>query len=142
VFHPVTTVNGRLNDTVLNIVDSSGKCLMCVFVYGSNGSEHLASYNASDNAVSDSGQVITNGTTYYIWTEYAAGSGSNGTINLWVSTTTTKPGNPQFSVTTSKSTASAATIHLNSSNGTQWIEDGVLVCSIAKCPTGIGSNPI
>jgi hypothetical protein len=141
-FHPITTVNGTANDTVFNIVDGSGNCLMCVFVYGSGGSEHLASYNASDRTISDSGQVVANGTTYYIWSEYAAGSGSNGTIKLWVSTTTTKPGSPQLSVTTSSSTASAAAIYLNSSYGTQWVEDGVLVCSIAKCPSGIGSNPI
>jgi hypothetical protein len=102
----------------------------------------LASYNASDKTISDSGQVVANGTTYYIWSEYAAGSGSNGTIKLWVSTTTTKPGSPQHSVTTSSSTASAAAIYLNSSYGTQWVEDGVLACSIAKCPSGIGSNPI
>lgn len=48
--------------------------------------------------------TFANSQWLYIWVHYTAGSGANGTLDAYVSTTTTKPGSPTVSITTGTST--------------------------------------
>jgi hypothetical protein len=56
--------------------------------------------------------AISAATTYYIWVDYTAGTGSNGTADYYISSTGTKPGSPQYSITTGTSTAGVTRVSM------------------------------
>ena len=61
------------------------------------------------------GSTLVNDTTYHIWWEYIAGSGSDGVLNIWLSTSTTKPGSPDVSINTGTSTLAVDNVGMSSS---------------------------
>ena len=44
--------------------------------------------------------VITTNVTYHVWVEWTRGTGADGTMKLFISTTGVKPGSPEASITT------------------------------------------
>jgi hypothetical protein len=52
----------------------------------------------------DAGSFPSVDTTYHVWFEYEKGTGANGKIRFYVSTTTTKPGSPDCEITNSAET--------------------------------------
>jgi hypothetical protein len=44
--------------------------------------------------------VLAANTTYHVWVEWTRGTGANGTMSLFVSTTGVKPGSPEATITT------------------------------------------
>jgi hypothetical protein len=49
--------------------------------------------------------VIAANTTYYIWTHYKLGTGNNAIMQVYVSTTPTKPASPEINISTGTTTA-------------------------------------
>lgn len=47
------------------------------------------------------------GTLYYLWIRYVKGTGSNAVVEMYLSTTDTRPGSPNASITTGTSTTAA-----------------------------------
>ena len=78
------------------------------FIYLENSSYGAAGSLFADNNVlqinhgfasSIGTTTIETNTTYHIWLEWNRGTGTNGTMNLFVSTTVIKPGVPEASIT-------------------------------------------
>jgi VCBS repeat-containing protein len=74
--------------------------------------------------------------TYHVWVEWARGTGSNGTLKLFVSTTGVKPATPEASITTGSGTATERMYLGPTSAGPNVIFDRILVDDVP-----IGSNP-
>lgn len=53
------------------------------------------------------------GAVSYCWAQYKRGSGSNGIVNLWVSSTTTRPASPLYSRTNTTSTVPATRFYFS-----------------------------
>jgi hypothetical protein len=82
------------------------------------------------SVVVDPGITLSTSTLYYVWIEYTKGTGSNGTLNGYYSTTTTKPGSPTWSITTGTSTADAAKLQFHIANGpAEYLIDQIIVDS-------------
>ena len=62
--------------------------------------------------------TIVNGTEYYVWLEYAQGTGLNGVMRCYLSTTTTRPGSPDSSVTNGDGTNQTAILRLGYTGST------------------------
>jgi len=75
------------------------------------------------------------GTVYYLWLDWVAGSGANGTLNAYLATTATKPGTPDASITTGTGT-SIGTFYLGPEAGFEVIMDRLIIHG-----STIGSNP-
>ena len=73
-------------------------------------------------------------TTYYCWMRYKKGTGSNGEIDFYASTTQTRPATPSV-ITTGTSTADAARIYFRYGN-TRIVVDKIRVSA-----SSIGSSP-
>lgn len=85
-------------------------------IYAANGTTKLACFweDASGYLFTSQGSVDSSGhyasaanTTYDIWGHYKAGTGSNGIMEMFVDTTSTKPGSPSATVTAGDATGSA-----------------------------------
>jgi len=74
--------------------------------------------------------------TYHVWVEWTRGTGSNGTMKLFVSTTGVKPATPEASITTGSGTATERMYLGPTSAGPNVIFDRILVDDVP-----IGSNP-
>lgn len=86
-------------------------------------------YHGSASAVNWSLQLAAN-TTYYFWIDYTPGTGANGILNWYHSTTTTKPGSPTLSITTGTSTTNPIYLKLTggyNSGGGIYLYDQVYV---------------
>jgi hypothetical protein len=75
-------------------------------------------------------------TTYHVWVEWTKGTGTNGTMTLYVSTTGTKPAAADATITTGKGGATQTMYIGGSAAGPNVIIDRIRV---AAAP--IGSNP-
>lgn len=62
-------------------------------------------WQVCDSATCDSGGFLSADTVYHVWFEYEKGTGANGVVRLYVSTTATKPGSPDAELTASAETA-------------------------------------
>ncbi len=78
---------------------------------------------------------LTAGTTYHVWVEWTKGSGANGTMKLFVSTTATKPASPEVNITSGNG-AAVNQITLGPESSGNVILDRILVDDVP-----IGSNP-
>lgn len=79
--------------------------------------------------------ALSTGTTYHIWGDYTKGTGANGVAHLYVSTTATKPGSPECTITTSTAATDVSSIYFKCGTAT-FIQDRIILNS-----TTIGSNP-
>ena len=72
--------------------------------------------------------AFSDGTTFYAWLEYTAGSGANAIGKLYISSTRTKPGSPVISVTDGTATQHGANFRFfqNGSSGNPAIYDWVI----------------
>jgi hypothetical protein len=93
-------------------------------------------YITHGSASANGKMTIDPGTTYHVWVEWSKGTGSNGTMKLFVSPTATKPAAPDASITTGKGTATARMYVGPTGTGPSVLFDRILV---ANSP--IGSNP-
>ena len=80
--------------------------------------------------------TIVANTTYHVWVEWTKGTGSNGTMKLFVSTTGLKPAAPEANITTGNGGATERIYVGPTSSGPNAIFDRILVGN-----TPIGSNP-
>jgi hypothetical protein len=58
-------------------------------------------WNLTDSALQDAGSIPSVDTTYHQWVEYEKGTGANGVLRFYFSTTSTKPGAPDCEITNS-----------------------------------------
>jgi hypothetical protein len=79
--------------------------------------------------------ALNTGTTYHFWVEWTQGTGANGTLKLFVSTTGTKPASPEVNITTGSGGAMSQILFGLQSSG-NVILDRLLVDDVP-----IGSNP-
>ena len=75
-------------------------------------------------------------TTYHIWVEWTKGTGANGTMKLFVSTTGVKPATPEASLTTGNGAAVQRIYFGPTGTGPNVVFDQLLVDDVP-----IGSNP-
>jgi len=75
-------------------------------------------------------------TTYHVWVEWTKGTGSNGTMKLFISTNGVKPATPEASITAGNGGATQRIYVGPTSSGPNAIFDRILV---GNAP--IGSNP-
>ena len=80
--------------------------------------------------------VLTTGTTYHVWVEWTKGTGVNGTLKLFTSTTGVKPAAAEASLTTGNGAATARMYLGPTSTGPNVIFDRLLVDDVP-----IGSSP-
>jgi hypothetical protein len=80
--------------------------------------------------------TISANTTYHVWAEWAKGTGNNGTMKIFMSTTGTKPATPEVNLTTGTGGAPARIYIGPTSSGANAIFDRLLVDDVP-----IGSNP-
>jgi hypothetical protein len=123
-----TTLVGGANS--FGILDGSGNVVLDV----SNANPEFRLHCGTVTAFSTS---ITQGTTYSVWGDYTKGTGANAVCHLYHSTTTTKPGSPNITITNGDATAQAASVRLGSFSTAVHLYDHVRVSTIA-----IGSNPL
>jgi hypothetical protein len=71
--------------------------------------------------------VLAPNTTYHVWVEWTKGSGTNGTMRLYVSTSGTKPAVPDATITTGKGKATARMYVGSTTAGPNMIFDRILV---------------
>jgi VCBS repeat-containing protein len=80
--------------------------------------------------------VLAANVTYHVWVEWTKGTGSNGTMKLFVSTTGTKPATPEASITNGNGAATERIYVGPTGNGPNVIFDRILVDDVP-----IPSNP-
>jgi hypothetical protein len=115
------------------IRDGSGNNL-CYVILTSTGA--LQIFDGSGSSSTGGGTVSAN-TSYYIWLHRLKGSGANGVADVYISTTTTKPGAATLSISNGSTTADAANIQIYNNGGDTMITDYLRVST-----TVIGSAPL
>jgi hypothetical protein len=80
--------------------------------------------------------VLAANVTYHVWVEWTKGTGSNGTMKLFVSTTGTKPATPEASITNGNGAATQRIYVGPTGTGPNVIFDRILVDDVP-----ILSNP-
>jgi hypothetical protein len=91
------------------------------------------------NSSNAANSTLALNTTYHFWLHWAKGSGSNGTMSLYMSTTAPKPGSPvtNLNITTGAATTDATQLRLGSGTVTFLLDNVVY-----DPTTVIGSNPV
>src|SRR6266436_2575357 len=79
---------------------------------------------------------IVENTTYHVWVEWTKGTGANGTMKLYLSTTGDKPELPEAQITTGTGKAPRTMIFGSTIAGQDFIVDRIRVDDIE-----IGSSP-
>lgn len=110
----------------------SGGAEVCGMRFASGGVYTISHGTAN---ASSAASAYASATTYHIWLHYTKGTGANGTLDLYFSSTSTQPGSPSLSITTGTATADAAQIFLQRGT-TIMVIDKVRVSASA-----IGSAP-
>jgi len=80
--------------------------------------------------------TIVANTTYHLWVEWTKGTGNNGTMKLFISTTGVKPATPEANITAGNGGATQRIYIGPTSSGPNVIFDRILVDDVP-----IGSNP-
>lgn len=112
------------NASFFHIRDTDGNVLGSLRLY-SDGD--VRAYHGTANATVQS--EVAADTTYYIWGEYTSGSGSDGTLDVYIGTSTTKP-TVDIQITTGTSTVDMgrAMVERDSADtGHTYIFDQILV---------------
>ena len=91
--------------------------------------------HGSASANSSTGVLTAFDTDCWIWLDWAAGGGSDGTMSLYVSETSTKPGAATVSLTNGTATSDVDLIRLHAG------EAGMVYDDFIYNSTTIGSNP-
>jgi len=132
IFFVFYTPTGAGNNYWLYVLDASDNVLAQIRNISDTSirAMHGSSYTGSSYAT-------TTGTKY-VWFHYAKGSGANGVAEVYVSTTTTKPGSATDATTTGTSTAQAAKVRIGfgNDNTVRTLYNHLLVST-----STIGSNP-
>ena len=89
-----------------------------------------------DNQNRASTVAASGDTLYHVWWDYDSGASNDGKINIFISTTSTKPATADIIVTDSPTQGSAVKFCLGTQNGQNMVVDKVRI----KTST-IGSNP-
>jgi len=92
-------------------------------IYGDDNRIQLNHGSASANGTT----AITTNTTYHVWVEWTRGTGANGTMKLFISTTGTKPASPEASITTGNGGATQRIYVGPTGSGPNVIFDRLLV---------------
>lgn len=130
VYFIVQSTTPGANGNLMTLQSSDGSAMTSV-VYLSSGNFRVS------QGVQNSGNVaVVSGTTYHVWVKFIKGTSNNGTSELYVSTTSTKPGSPSASLTNGSSTQDATKIQLRTPTGVSSIFDKVRVDD-----ADIGSTP-
>ena len=87
-------------------------------------------------AFADGTLTLSTNTTYHIWVDWTKGTGTNGTMKVFVATTGTKPAVPDASVTTGTGAATQNLYFGPTDAGPNLIFDRLLIDDVA-----IGNNP-
>jgi len=132
-FVPDATMLGSSGD-LFSLRDASGTVVAKVTQFSTTGS--LRCYNGTTNSATGS-LVMTAGTQYYCWIRYKAGTGANGITQVWISTTTTKPGTVDCEKTNGNATTDAQRINI----GGTGLSALVIYDTIRVSLTSIGDNP-
>jgi hypothetical protein len=82
------------NHTVIDLSNPQGS--PSGFLWASNG--RLSIYHGTASATCP--MALSAGVTYHVWVEWTKGTGDNGSMNLFVSSTATKPATPGARITT------------------------------------------
>lgn len=117
---------------VFEVRDSTGTYVTRVRLLN-DGSMRIVNFATS--ATSAAG-LVTAGTQFHMWIHYTKGTGADSTSDIYISSTSTKPGSPSASITGAGSTTDAARVAVMSWNGGKYQWDKVLVDDVV-----IGSNP-
>jgi len=115
-------------------IRGSGSTVVMQVALSSTGNLDIGS--AQNETLATVSGLSGSGTLYYVWVEYAKGTGSNSGGKVWVSTTTTKPGSPSASFTNGSATVTASEIVVFGGQ-CQALIDRVIVDGTKD----IGSNP-
>lgn len=99
----------------------------------SDGSVRLVHFASGPTS---SAGVISAGTTFHVWMTYHKGSGANSSAEVYISSTSTKPGSATLSITGEGATAQVSRIAIMGWSGANHIVDKVRVDDV-----DIGSNP-
>lgn len=126
ILHRTATDSTDSIDYLVSVLDSSDNVLGSLQYVPSNDRINLVSGGVTDYGSTDDLSVST---TYHLWIDYIAGSGSDGTFSLYIGTTITKPASPTHTITTSSSTADAAKLRFGSQRDGEFIRDQVIVKS-------------
>jgi len=112
----VTTLNASAAVTCLELRNSSDVAVAVVQLRSSN-----AAFTILHGATSQNGSNnLSAATLYYMWINYVPGSGANGALHVYYSTTTTRPGSPSVSITTGTATTDAVIlVHASRNRGQQ-----------------------
>lgn len=78
-------------------------------------------------ATASTSYTYTPGQTYYMWIDYVVGTGANGVVNLYISTTVEKPVSATKTITTGTATASIDNVQFNGRYSTNIIIDNVCI---------------
>lgn len=114
------------------IFDSSGNIL--AYLSWRPGFPRIAANHGTTGVTY--GTNLATATAYYLWVDYTAGTGTDGVLTVYISTTSTKPGTAQISITTGISTANAARIGVGFGRSGSGIFDQILTSDSA-----IGAPP-
>lgn len=108
---------------VFEIRDSGGTYVTRIRIF-SDGS--VRAINFASGTTSAAGTIAIN-TTYHMWIKYVKGTGANSTSDVWISTTSTKPGSPTISVSGAGSNTDAARVAVMGWNGGNYIWDKIRI---------------
>lgn len=84
-------------------------------------------FRISQGVQNSTATAVVSGTTYHIWIRYVKGVGNNGVSDLYVSTTSTKPGSPTVSLVTGSGSQDVTKIQLRTPSGVNSIFDKLRV---------------
>lgn len=76
------------------------------------------------------------GAWVYFWLDYTAGGGTDGVANVYISTTTTKPGSPTITVSNGTATLGMTQFYIRNDSNIEYNIDRILVDDVA-----IGNAP-
>lgn len=119
------------NDYVV-LRDASGNNL-AYFLFTSTGKIQI--FDGSGGAETAT-STVAGATGYYVWLHRVKGTGADGVLELYHSTTAIRPGSPTLSISNGTTTADAANVQLYNDGGGTFMIDYLRVSASA-----IGSSP-
>jgi len=93
------------------------------------------SWRVSHGTVSTTGGTITDGALYYVWWHWVKSTGTDGVLELWVSSNTTKPGSTTLSIANGNGASQPDICSVQAANNTAVFDKFRVSASV------IGSNP-
>jgi hypothetical protein len=122
------------NTTIYSIRNNPATTNPVQFEYRTTGEIRMLSNDGSQAATLTN--VAPVATILYVWGDYTKGSGANGVVHGYITTTQTKPPTPQATISNSGSTVDTGVLRVTGPEGTFAIMDTFRVSA-----SDIGSNP-